>query len=176
MERVKAEFHGPRYDWFLEKLSRSEHNWLPMERSCLYILDFDGNAAPKEVLRAAASENLHGGVLDALNSKLSSTTTTRLVLLYYPRKHDLNFRFIGAMGHALGLDARFFTTHFRDSNPEKRDTHRRPPSLLHLDTRFLQLYFSEGRYVTACTMGNVGRSTSYPGDHLLLSELIQSNA
>ena len=47
VERVKAEFHGPRYDWFLELLSRSDYWRSPVEGSCLYVLDFDGNVAPK---------------------------------------------------------------------------------------------------------------------------------
>ena len=44
VERVKAKSHGPRYDWLLELLSSSCNSELPVEDSCLYILDFDGNA------------------------------------------------------------------------------------------------------------------------------------
>ena len=46
VERVKAEFHSPRHDWFLETLSRSEYWRLPVEDSCLHVLDFYSNAAP----------------------------------------------------------------------------------------------------------------------------------
>jgi hypothetical protein len=157
VERVKAEFHGPRYDWFLETLSRSWFWELPLENSCLYILDFYGNTAPKEILRAAASGNLQDGVLGALNSK-SLSAATRVVLLYYPWMNYLNFEYIGTIGHALGLDPRFFIIHFQDHHRGRLDTDRRPPSLLHLDTSVLQFQFLEDRYMTICIVQNVGRS------------------
>jgi hypothetical protein len=157
IERVKAGFRGPRYEWFLERLSGSEYWRLPVEESCLYILDFDDDAAPKEVLRVAASGNLQDGVLDALNSKVSSAAT-RVVLLYYPWKNYLNIEYVGTIGNALGLDPRFFIIHFRESHLGRLDIHRRPPSLLHLDTSVLQFHFLEGRYVTACIVQNIGKS------------------
>jgi hypothetical protein len=123
VERAKAEFHGPRYDWFLEMLSRSEYDRLPVEDSCLYVLDFDGNAAPKEALRVAASGNLQDGVLDAFNSKLWSAATC-IILLYYPWKNYLNFEYVGTMGHALVLGPRFFIKHFQESHHRRLDTDR----------------------------------------------------
>ena len=66
IERMKAGFHGPRYDWLSQMLSRSDYWKLPLEQSCLYILDFDGNAAPKEVLHAPASGDLPDELLHNL--------------------------------------------------------------------------------------------------------------
>ena len=81
MERMKAEFHGPRYDWLLERLSRSDYWECPPECSCLYVHDFDGNAAPKEVLHTPASGDLPYGLLHNLKSELSPAVTC-VVLLY----------------------------------------------------------------------------------------------
>ena len=115
MERMKGEFHGPRYDWLLEMLSRSYYLEYPLEYSCLYVLDFDGNAAPKVVLHAPASGDLPDTLLRNLRSELPPTVT-RVVLLYYPWVNCLNVKYIGAIGYTLGLDPRFFLTHFQDSN------------------------------------------------------------
>jgi len=125
--------------------------------SFLSILDFGDDAAPKEALRVAASDNLQDRVLDALNSKLPSTAT-RVVLLYYPSKHYLNEECLGVLDNALGLDPQFFITHFRLSYRDRLDIQRRPPSLPHLNTNVLQFQFEGGSYVTTCLVQNIGRS------------------
>ena len=162
MERMKAEFHGPRFDWLLDMLSTSEYSELPLEHGCLYILDFDGNAAPKEVLHAPASGDLPEGLLHNLKSELSPAVT-RVVLLYYPWFSSLNVKYIGAIGYILGLDPRFFITHFQDLNRGRLDNGRRPPSRLRLDTTILQFHFREGRRFTACTVQSTGRSSIISG-------------
>ena len=157
MERVKAEFHGPRYDWFLELLSRSDYWSLPVEHSCFYVLEFDGNTAPKHVLHTPASSDLQEGFLHNLKSDLSPAVT-RVILLYYPWLNYLNIKYIGAIGYILGLDPWFFIIHFQDSHRGRLDIDRRPPSRLHLDTTFLQFRFQKDRRITACTVQNTGRS------------------
>lgn len=158
VERVKAEFDGPRYDWFSELLTRSAYRELPIEDSRLYIVDFDGNAGSKEVLRAAVNDNVHGGVLDALNSSLSSATATRVVSLYHPWEEFhlglkfLNIKYVGVIGHALGLDPLFFFRHFEFLNPGLA---RPPPSL---DTSILQFRFKNATLITVCVVRDVGRS------------------
>ena len=134
-----------------------------MENSCLYVLDFDGNAAPKEVLHAPASGDLQDGFLRHLDSKLSPAAT-RVVLLCYPWVNSLNVQYIGALGCTLGLDPCFFLTHFQDHHRGRLDKYRRPPSRLHLDTTVLQFWFQQGRYITACTVRNVGRSAINSGE------------
>ena len=165
VERMKAEFHGPRYDWFSELLSKSDYERKPVEDSCLYVLEFDGNIAPKHVLHAPASGDLQEGLLHNLKSNLSPAVT-RVVLLYYPWLSNLNIKYIGAIGHVLGLDPRFFILHFREWHYRRLDIDQRPQSRLHLDTTFLQFRFQEGRRITACTVQNSGRSPSSSGESL----------
>ena len=156
VERVKAEFHGPRYDWLPGLLSRSSYPRLPVEDSCLYVLDFDGNAAPKEVLHAPASGDLPDGFLHTLESNLSPAVT-RVVLFIYPWHTDLNFKCIGAIGYTLGLDPQFFITHFLDVYRGTLDKDERPTSRLHIDTTILQFGFQGGGRITACTVQNTGK-------------------
>ena len=174
MERMKAEFHGPRYNWLLEMLSRSSDWGLPVEDNCLYVLDFDGNAAPREVLHSPASGPLQEGFLHNLKSELSPAVT-RVVLLYYPWLYCLNFKYIGAIGYALDLDPWFFITHFQDWNRGRLDQDRRPPARLHLDTAILNFEFLKGRRITACTVRNIGRSPIIFGELLLLCKLTTSS-
>ncbi len=165
VERVKAEFYGPRYDWLLEMLTRSSHWGLPVGDSCLYILDFDGNAAPKEVLHAPASGDLPDEFLLNLKSNLSPAVT-RVVLLYYPYFNYLNIKYIGAIGYTLGLDPQFLITHFQDSHRGRLDEDLRPPSRLHLDTTILNFDFQGSRRITAYTIQNTGRSPIISGETL----------
>lgn len=174
MERMKAEFHGPRYDWLLKMLSRSYYLEYPLEYSCLFVLDFDGNAAPKEVLHAPASGELPGGFLRILQSELSPAVT-RVVLLYYPWVNCLNFTYIGAIGYTLDLNPQFFVTHFQDSNRGRLEEDRRPPSRLHIDTTILKFHFRNGRRLTACIVQTTGRSPIILGGILLLCKLKMSS-
>ena len=166
VERIKAEFHGPRYNWLLEMLSRSTYAGLAVEDSCLYALDFDGTTAPKEILHAPASGDLPDGLLHNLEPNLSPSVT-RVVLLYYSYLSRLNFKYLGAIGYTLGLDPRFFSTHFQDSTRGRLNEELRPPSRLHLDTTILKFYFREDRRITACTVQNTGRSPIISGELLL---------
>ena len=159
IKRVRTGSHGPKDDWFLRLLSSSEFQGLPMEQSCLHVLDFDGNAAPKEVLRAAACGSVQDEVIDGLNSTLSPSAM-RFVFLYYPHFKYLNMKYVGVIGHILGLDLRFFTSHFQysPSRSESVDEFRQLSTLLHLDTAILNFRLQAYRHITACTLRNVGKS------------------
>ena len=178
MARMKAELRGPRYDWLLRKLSRSDDSeyplQCPLEYSCLCVLDFGGNAGPKEVLRAPASRELPGGLFRNLQSELS-LAVTRVVLLSYPWIDNLNLTYIGAIGYTLDLNPQSFVTHFQDSSRGRLKENRRPPSRLHLDTTILQFRFRKGRRLTACTVQNTGKSPIIFGGILLLCKLKMSS-
>lgn len=153
VERVKAEFPSRRYDWFRELLIRPLGDPARTERGNLQILDFEGNAPPNEVLRAALCEDPSDEVLDALKTKPSSTAT-RVVLLCYPWVQYLKFRHIGVMGHALGVNPRLFMEHFMSFSSVRFDTNRRPTSYTNLDTDLLKFRFLGGRYLSACIVQN----------------------
>ncbi len=129
----------------------------PVEDSCPYVLDFDGNGAPKEVLHAPASGDLQDGFLRHLNSSPSPAATS-VVLLCYPWVNSLNVQYIGALGSTLGLDPCFFITHFQDHHRGRLVKYRRPPSRLHLDTSVLHFWFQDD-----CTVQNVVTSAITSG-------------
>ena len=169
VERVKAGFHGSRYDWLIDRLSRPKHHLIPVKHknsSCLCILDFDGNLAPKEVLRAEAGGELHDGVLDALHSELSPTAL-RVVWLGYDRICHLNSEFVGTIGYALDLDPSLFNTHFQKLNIGRFGGAGQPPSLSHLDTSILHFNFPEDGHISTCIEQNVGGSLIIARDTLL---------
>ena len=121
------------------------------------VVDFDGNAAPKEVLRADVSGNLQDGVYDALKSNLSSAAT-RVVFLHYPAYQLLSVEYVGTMGHALDLDPRFFITHFQEAHLAKYWEKWEQPSRRHLDTSILQLRLADNKHLTTCVVQNIGKS------------------
>ena len=156
VERVKAELNGPKYDWFSQLLSEAANTRISLEDCGLYVLDFDGDAAPREVLNPSPSLEVDDTVLDALTSKVSPDST-RFVLLCYSWTEPLNREHFGTLGHALELDPHFFITHSQSSNTNSFHFDWRSPSLLLLDTSIIH-FRPELSTITACIMQNTGKS------------------
>ena len=159
VEQVKRKFNL-KYDWFSEEVAKPVDTRISDEGCGLYILDFDGVAAPKEVLNPSSSLEMDDRVLDALESEVSPGST-RLVLLCYLWEKPLYMQYAGILGHALGLDPLFFTTHFQS---HWRNDHKHKwqlPSLLQLDTSIVHFRPNWSR-ITACVVQKAGRSTVTP--------------
>jgi hypothetical protein len=169
MERMKADFDNPRYNWVIKLLSKSAcYKPKAKDSSCQRILDFDGTAPPKEVLRADMSSNLQDGVCEALESNLSPTAT-RVVLLHYPGTKFLNFEYVRVIGHALDLEPRFFITHFQEGCNVRLG--RRCSSSLQLSPSYLQFRLTGNAYLTACVLQDVCRVLYYLVEPSILYEL-----
>jgi hypothetical protein len=160
MQRMKAECPGPLYDRFIEVLSRSTRARQDLDFSrCLRVVDFDGNNAPKVVLRADVSGNLQEEVYAALKSELPAAAT-RVVLVHYPVGHCLSIEYVGTVGHMLDVDPLFFIKHF---DFQVKYWAKSPKTYVltsprQLDTRILQFGLAHGAHLTACVVQNVGKS------------------
>ena len=56
VERVKADYEGPKYHWFVTALDRDEYTKKTKDSHALHVLNFEDSATTKQVLRITTSD------------------------------------------------------------------------------------------------------------------------
>jgi len=159
-DRAENEYPGDGYSWFIDMLrGRDAYAAITTDQvqvSTVRIVNKLINSSGSYTFDAFKGTDVSRILVEIL-SQQSPDTQLRQVIVQDPEVRDLDFTYIEAIGTILKIDPLFFVTLFERSRA--KDVHalnafrHRPPSMLPLESKYLQFSFDSQGHITLMRSG-----------------------